>query len=152
MKLFKKCAIISIVFLTVLSFASCGSKHIFREVDLGMSVAQVKKAEKKSEFLGEADDQLVYHVDSIYGYKQEDMQAIYGFESDKLTEITLLITVGSGSGRDEAYQTLKTAMIEKFGSEYSTTGTWLIWKTDGATIGLTKWQEDMVCISLFTSE
>jgi hypothetical protein len=134
--------------LTALSAAACGADHLFRSVDIGMTRDQVEKAEKKSEYVGEADDQVVYYVDSVYGYKQEDIKVVYGFDSDKLTEITVLITIESSSELDEAYETIKASMIEKFGSDYTTTSAWLKWTTDDSIIGLTKWQDDVLAIAI----
>lgn len=148
MKRFKQFAVILAAMSVLMMLSACGSDHIFRNVDLGMSRETLEKAEKKSEFVGEANDQLVYYVDSVYGYKQDDIKVIYGFESDELTEITVLITIESSTEIDEAYETIKAAMIKKFGSEYTTTSTWLKWTTDDSVIGLTKWQDDVLAIAI----
>jgi hypothetical protein len=80
-----------------------------------MDTDEVKNAEKDSQFIGENDGAICYFVDSIYGYEQEYMMAMYTFESDRLIELGMLIGCDTSAETYEAYYALRTIMIKSLG-------------------------------------
>lgn len=132
----------------LLSLSACDSKHIFRDLDLGMSMDEVKNAEQDSQYIGENGDAIIYFVNSIYGFEREDMMAIYMFESGALTGLALLIDADAPDEMSKTYQTLRKSMIKMFGKTYSEASTYLIWSVQDRQVTLIQWSDELLMISI----
>lgn len=148
MKLFKKCALILVAILSVLSAASCGSKHIFRNVDFGMSQEQVKEAEKDSEFSKTTSSGFVYIIDSVYGVEAEELRVSYSFSADKLNKIMLYVTTNSASETQTAFDAIKQEMIDQFGKDYEDNSYELIWETNDTEVTLMYMFDTMAILTM----
>lgn len=149
----KKLFLFSLVIVMVFAFCSCGEKHDFRNVDFGMTMEQVKKAEKnlepRDEYELSSGGSIWYDVEieSVSG------KLDYSFSDGKLSDISFISNTSENYMED--FETLKKYLIKNYGEPWISGENTIFWKSDSDTpqISISKDDEDQeVDFSIFIIE
>lgn len=98
-----------LIAVVMLSFCACGEKHDFGNVDFGMTKAEVKEAEKKSQNLIEPTEvslKCETKIGSVLG------ELTYLFHDEKL--MAIMFRSESSSDFEKDYESLKKYLIKLY--------------------------------------